>query len=99
MLTRFAIVAACALAGPAQADATTCQDLRGHVDRTREILRMSMDQLNGDDFGSEQERRDLAQTRYSSRQYIQTARAYLAHGCPDGGGVIKFSADAFDSVH
>jgi hypothetical protein len=77
--------------GTAPAHAATCQDLRAKLDRLEEVLNIEKDWLNADDFGSEQEQRDITTAKHSARLYVQKARVYLAHGCTDPGYITRFA--------
>jgi hypothetical protein len=99
ILIAFALVGA---VGAAHPRAATCQDLRAKLDRLEKVLALENDWLNpaspqADDFGSQQERRDIAAAKLSVRQYLQTAHAFLVH-CPDPSGYIAQTAHIWEQV-
>ncbi len=76
--------------------AATCQDLRAKLDDLEKMLHIENEWLdplnpNSDDFGSQQEQRDIAAAKLTARRYVQTAHVYLAQGCTDPGYIASFA--------
>ncbi len=88
--------------GTAPARAATCQDLRTKLNRLEKVLDLENNWLNpaspqADEFGSQQERHDIAAAKLSVRQYVQTAHTFLAQ-CPDPGGYVAHLADIWEHL-
>ena len=88
--------------GAAHARAPTCQDLRAKLNQLEKVLDLENNWRNpaspqADEFGSQQERRDIAAAKLSVRQYVQTAHTFIAH-CPDPGDYIAHLADIWEQL-
>jgi hypothetical protein len=76
--------------------------LRTKLNRLEKVLDLENSWLNparpqAEEFGSQQERRDIAGAKLSVRQYVQTADTFLAQ-CPDPGGYIAHLADIWEHL-
>lgn len=82
--------------------AETCHALRARLDRLEKMIDVEnkwLDPANptSDDFGSQQEQRDIAAAKLTARKYIKTANVYLSNGCTDPGYIASF-AHILDSI-
>jgi hypothetical protein len=54
--------------------------------------------LNEDAIPSEVARIDEAAAKIAIRKFVHASRVYLAQGCVDTGGIIKYDADIFEPL-